>query len=242
MTETMPRPSDRVCGECGGPIPPTRAPQARYCTQACSKRRNGRLSKERHPERIKQNSRESARRRYAANPEAQRKRQLAWREANADLVRERERRRFQRNTYGVELEDMPYRDAQAIRRGMREGYRSGLEEKIAASLARRGEQAAYEATVLAYTMPEKARRYTPDWVLSNGIIVESKGRFVTADRQKMVAVKKAHPHLDIRFVFSNSKTRIGKTSTTTYGMWAEKHGFPYADKDVPDAWLKEPPK
>lgn len=74
------------------------------------------------------------------------------------------------------------------------------------------------------------------------MVVESKGRFLTADRQKMLAVKAAHPHLDIRFVFSNSKTRISKTSSTTYAMWCQKNGFPFADKDVPDEWLKESPK
>lgn len=121
------------------------------------------------------------------------------------------------------------------------GFRSGLEDKIAASLQRRGVAVIYEGLKLRYRVDEE-RTYTPDWMLPNGIIVESKGRFVTADRKKMRLIKEQHPHLDIRFVFSNSKSRISKTSPTTYGMWCEKHGFPYADKDVPDEWLKEPTK
>lgn len=120
------------------------------------------------------------------------------------------------------------------------GFRSGLEDKIAASLKARGVVAGYECVKLKYMLPEKERTYTPDWQLPSGVIVETKGRFLTADRQKMLAVKAQHPTLDIRFVFSSSKTRISKVSHTTYGMWAEKHGFPYADKDIPDAWLKEP--
>ena len=55
---------------------------------------------------------------------------------------------------------------------------------------------------------------------------------------KHLEIKKQHPELDIRFVFSNSRNKIEKRSKTTYGMWAEKHGFMYADKRIPDEWLK----
>ena len=72
--------------------------------------------------------------------------------------------------------------------------------------------------------------------------MESKGRFVTEDRQKHLLVKKQHPELDIRFVFSNPRARISKTSATTYAAWCDKHGFLYAEKFIPAAWLKEPPK
>lgn len=97
----------------------------------------------------------------------------------------------------------------------------------------------YETTRVTYTKPETSHKYTPDFVLPNGIIVESKGRFLTADRQKHLLIKQQHPHLDIRFVFSRSKERISKTSNTTYAAWCMKFGFAYADKDVPDAWLTE---
>ena len=69
--------------------------------------------------------------------------------------------------------------------------------------------------------------------------METKGRFVTADRKKHKLIKEQHPDIDIRFVFSNSKTRISKTSKTKYGKWCELNGFKYADKVVPDEWLKE---
>jgi hypothetical protein len=119
------------------------------------------------------------------------------------------------------------------------GYRSGLEESIAAQLQAAGVEAEYEKAKVDYTTPAKKHTYTPDFELPNGIIVETKGRFVTADRQKHLLVKAQHPELDIRFVFSNSRARISKTSATTYGAWCEKHGFAYADKKVPEAWLKE---
>lgn len=127
-------------------------------------------------------------------------------------------------------------------RGLAEGYRSGLEEKLADQLKKAGVACKYEGMVITYIKPESSHRYTPDFPLPNGIIVESKGRFVTADRQKHLLIKKQHPHLDIRFVFSSSKARISKTSKTTYADWCNKHGFQFADKLIPEAWLHEAPK
>lgn len=121
---------------------------------------------------------------------------------------------------------------------MREGYRSGLEGKVAKQIrARTGEPANYESHVIRYTQPETLKRYTPDFVLPNGIIIETKGRFVTKDRQKHVLIKQQHPRLDIRFVFDNPRARISKTSRTQYWMWCEKHGFFYAKGLIPDIWF-----
>lgn len=122
-------------------------------------------------------------------------------------------------------------------RGVEEGYRSGLEKQIADQLKRAGIVVEYESVTISYTKPEKPSRYKPDFVLPNGIIIESKGRFLTADRQKHKLIKEQHPHLDIRFVFSNSKSRISKQSKTTYAAWCESNGFKYADKYIPSAWL-----
>lgn len=121
------------------------------------------------------------------------------------------------------------------------GWRSGLEERVGAQLTEAGMDFEYEETTLKYTVPARTARYTPDFSLSNGIVIETKGRFMVADRQKMVLVKEQHPDLDIRFVFTRSATTISKTSKTTYAAWCEKHGFPYADKLVPAHWLQEPP-
>lgn len=121
------------------------------------------------------------------------------------------------------------------------GFKSGLEDVLAAQLAAAGLKVDYESLVIPFTQPVKPRKYTPDFPLPNGIIIESKGRFVTADRQKHLLVQAQHPDIDIRFVFSNSKTRISKQSKTTYGMWCEAKGFLYADKLIPTAWLREAP-
>lgn len=125
-------------------------------------------------------------------------------------------------------------------RGLREGYRSGLEVQVANQLKDAGVDAKYEDpdSKIEYEVNE-TRRYTPDFKLPNGIIIETKGRFVTADRKKHKLIREQHPEYDIRFVFSNSKAKISKLSSTTYAMWCEKHGFKYADKLVPLAWLRE---
>lgn len=125
-------------------------------------------------------------------------------------------------------------------RALVEGYRSGLEEKIAADLAKGGHPVTFESFKIPFKQPEAKRTYTPDFSLPNGIIVETKGRFLTADRQKHKWVKEQHPALDIRFVFSSSKTKLSKGSPTTYGMWCEQYGFQFADKTIPQAWLQEP--
>ena len=83
------------------------------------------------------------------------------------------------------------------------------------------------------------RTYTPDFVLPNGIIIESKGRFVASDRRKHIEIKKQHPKLDIRFVFYNSKNKISKGAKSTYQDWCNKNKFLYHDRLVPLEWLKE---
>lgn len=125
-------------------------------------------------------------------------------------------------------------------RGIVEGYRSGLEEKVAAQLASLEVPAHYEQYKLNYEVPARKATYTPDFVLPNGIIIETKGRFVTADRKKHQLVKASHPGIDIRFVFSNPNNRIGKKSDTTYGMWCSKLGFLFAKAFIPEAWVNEP--
>lgn len=123
--------------------------------------------------------------------------------------------------------------------GFKYGYRSGLEDRISKQLKALSVPVKYEEFKIKYEVNE-VRTYTPDFELPNGIIIESKGRFVVADRKKHLLVQKQHPDLDIRFVFYNSKGKINKGSKTTYGMWCDKHGFLYADKLIPEEWIKWP--
>lgn len=119
------------------------------------------------------------------------------------------------------------------------GVRSGLEDTICKELTELGVDYKYEELKLKYTQPSKVRTYTPDIELPNGIIVEIKGRWVAADRQKIAMVKEQHPDLDLRMVFSNSKAKISKASKTTYAMYCDKIGIPYADKHIPLEWINE---
>jgi hypothetical protein len=119
------------------------------------------------------------------------------------------------------------------------GFRSGLEERVAEQLDQLGIEYTYEKVKLKYIKPASQHVYTPDFVLANGIIVETKGRFLAPDRQKHILVKRHNPDLDIRFVFSNSNARISKTSKTTYAMWCRKYGYQFADKTIPKEWLNE---
>ena len=120
---------------------------------------------------------------------------------------------------------------------LKAGYRSGLEQDNAKHLEGYNVDYEYEKFKIKFTA--KPRTYTPDFRLSNGIIIETKGRFIPSDRSKHLLVKDQHPELDIRFVFSNSNQRLSKTSTQTYGGWCERHGFLYANGLIPVEWMKE---
>lgn len=118
-------------------------------------------------------------------------------------------------------------------------FRSGLEDKVSAQLESKGVPFRYEELYVPYLIPESLHKYTPDFVLGNGIIVETKGIFDSDDRKKHLLVRDQHPELDIRFVFSSSRSKLYKGSTTSYAEWCEKNGFQFADKLIPVDWLKE---
>lgn len=119
-------------------------------------------------------------------------------------------------------------------------FRSGLEERVAKQLEDLKVKYEYETETITYTKPEEKGRYTPDFILDNGIYVETKGQFVTSDRKKHKLIKKQFGNkFDIRFVFSNPNARIGKKSKTTYADWCERYGFKYAAKDIPQSWIDE---
>jgi hypothetical protein len=124
------------------------------------------------------------------------------------------------------------------RHAIKNGYRSGLEDDIAKDLKDRGVEFEYEKLKVQWQLLEN-KTYTPDFKLPNGIIIESKGRFVQADRKKHLIIQDQHPFLDIRFVFSNSRSKLYKGAKSTYGDWCNKHGFLYADKRIPEEWLTQ---
>lgn len=121
-------------------------------------------------------------------------------------------------------------------------YKSSLEQGIALGLEAQGVLVSYEEETFNYEVPAKKHKYTPDFKLPNGIRIEAKGYLTAEDRKKMVQVKASNPFLDIRFVFGRATNKLNKLSPTTYAKWAEDHGFPWAEKVIPNAWLEEPSK
>jgi hypothetical protein len=128
-------------------------------------------------------------------------------------------------------------------RGLREGYRSGLEELNAKHLTANKVPLVFEKVKIKYIIPATERTYSLDFeLLDNGIMVETKGKFEPADRAKHLYIRLQHPDLDIRFVFQRPNEAISKGSETTYALWAEKHGFKWAAKVIPLSWAREPGK
>ena len=121
--------------------------------------------------------------------------------------------------------------------GLQPKYRSNLEEKNADSLIKRSVRFFYEHFRIPYVQKKK---YKPDFLLNNAIIIEIKGHFKGNDRGKHRDIKKQHPDLDIRFVFARPHNRLSKTSKTTYAKWAETHGFKWAEETIPQEWIDEP--
>ena len=121
---------------------------------------------------------------------------------------------------------------------LKAGYSSGFEDDVAKELKAKGVEFTYEKEKIKW-VDLKVRTYTPDFVLGNGIIIETKGRFVSNDRRKHKEIKKQFPDLDIRFVFYNSRSKLYKGAKSSYADWCDKYGFKYADKSIPDAWLQE---
>lgn len=103
---------------------------------------------------------------------------------------------------------------------------------------RSGIKVRYEELGIPYTIEAV---YNPDWILPNGIIVETKGNFDAKDRSKHLLVQQQYPWLDIRLVFQRDN-KLYKKSETHYSEWCKKYGILFAIGKVPAAWLKEPKK
>ena len=98
------------------------------------------------------------------------------------------------------------------------GYRSGLELTVSEYLKERNINYGYESIKIEWE-DLAYRTYAPDFVLDNGIIIETK--------------------LDIRFVFTNSRSKLRKGAKSNYAEWCIKYGFLYYDRIIPEDWLKE---
>ena len=115
-------------------------------------------------------------------------------------------------------------------------YRSGLEERVAALFDELGVIYEYESKKVPYVIHHN---YTPDFILANGIHLETKGYWDAADRRKVKAVKKDNPDIDLRMCFQNPYNTISKKSKTTYAKWCQRYGIKWcAFHAIPIDWLK----
>lgn len=130
-------------------------------------------------------------------------------------------------------------NSKARRAALKHGYRSGFEHKVSEQLTEQKIEFGYEDTTIEYIIPERKSKYTVDFTLPNGILVETKGRWVAADRKKHLLIKKQQPELDIRLVFQSAKSKISKGSKTTYADYCDKHGIQWAEKQIPASWINE---
>jgi hypothetical protein len=131
-------------------------------------------------------------------------------------------------------------------------YRSRFEERVVKQMDENKLKFTYEKESINYylqipraycedcdsKMVVTERWYTPDFFMEGGVILEAKGKFGAPERKKMLAVKEAHPELDIRMVFMRDN-KIHRRSTTRYTEWAEKHGYPSCVGALPKEWIKE---
>jgi hypothetical protein len=115
------------------------------------------------------------------------------------------------------------------------GYKSGFERSFAANLSSRNIQFKYENTKLPYILE---RNYNPDYyIVEHDFYIETKGLLDRDSKAKMVAVKKQHPEIDIRFVFMKADKRIPGTQQT-HAEWADRNGFPWAEGTAPEEWFE----
>ena len=115
-------------------------------------------------------------------------------------------------------------------------FKSGLEEKVSDLLCQLGVDYEYESISYIYTIQH---HYTPDFVLPNGVCLETKGFWRPEDRRKIRQVIADNPDIDLRMVFQDPYKRISKRSKTTYAKWCERYQILWcAAHCIPVDWLK----
>ena len=114
-------------------------------------------------------------------------------------------------------------------------FRSGLEEKVADLLVDLGVKYEYESTKVSYVI---SHHYTPDFVLPNGVWLETKGYWDSKDQKKIKSVIQQNPDIDLRMVFQAPYNTISKKSKTTYASWCEKNNIKWCSfSNIPITWL-----
>ena len=115
-------------------------------------------------------------------------------------------------------------------------FRSKFEAQVAKELIKSKAKFTYETVSYDYIISSS---YTPDIILPN-CVVELKGTLLKEERKKYIAVKTQHPSLSLRFCFQNANNKLSKAKRSlTYWQWAERHGFLWCNKTIPEEWYAE---
>jgi len=138
-------------------------------------------------------------------------------------------------------------------RTRKSGKRSGFEERIAKELDDADIKYTYETRTFTYSEPLRKNlatcgdcgsgnlvrkgRYTPDFVLDSGLIIETKGRFTAADRRKMKAMKEQHPDVNIVMLFMRDNA-LSRKSKTFYSDWCMENDYDFSIGTLKQEWLK----
>ena len=132
-------------------------------------------------------------------------------------------------------------------------YRSKFEERVAKDLTNTKVKFEYESKEIIYNKRTNRKlvcldcgsthvlikaKYTPDFILENGIIIEAKGYFRSTDRSTIESVVKQYPELDIRMLFQIDGW-ANKSKTVKYSQWCKKRKIKYAIGKIPIEWVRE---
>jgi hypothetical protein len=142
------------------------------------------------------------------------------------------------------------------------GYRSGFEQNLADYLDKHGIKYEFEKHKLLYRKPVtkgvcstceshdvvQVCSYTPDFFLpEHGVYIESKGRWVAADRAKHQLLMDQHSDEDIRLLFEYDGKATPNKRYSEYCKWKGlKYGIVPKKKTktregvyLPEEWLEE---
>lgn len=103
-------------------------------------------------------------------------------------------------------------------------YKSKFEEEVANYY---GKNVLYEPEVLTYLQPEIKKKYSPDFITTNKIYLETKGYWSLEDRKRHIWIREQHPDKRIIMIFQNSNNTLTKKSKITYADWCDKHNIEY---------------
>lgn len=129
--------------------------------------------------------------------------------------------------------------------------RSKFESRVAKLLTKEGVKFEYEPFQIEYHSKVrggfcgdceskgvlKSQWYTPDfWIPGHDAIIETKGRFTSKDRTKMIDLVEAWPNYKF-YMWFMTDNKIHKKSKTRYSDWCEANGISYhIGEEVPE-WL-----